>query len=141
MHRDHAGCLIWGCQRAGEYAIKGRLIHATQPWFVFWVAGVSYFGFFQYRASVRSLGPRFAGRLRLSAASSGREVEFLEMMGHSLNKPMSAEEAETEARQQFAVRANSIMAFIECDEEQRPKLRQAIIEAMLWAQTQPKLAR
>jgi hypothetical protein len=63
------------------------------------------------------------------------------MMEHSLNKPMSAEEAETETRQQFAVRANSIMAFIECDEEQRPKLRQAIIEAMLWAQTQPKLAR
>src|SRR6185503_7735666 len=53
---------------------------------------------------------------------------------------MSAEEAETETRHQFAVRANSILAFIECDEEQRPKLRKAIIEAMLWAQTQPKLA-
>ena len=54
---------------------------------------------------------------------------------------MSAEEAEAEAeaRHQFAVRANSILAFIECDEEQRPKLRKAIIEAMLWAQTQPKL--
>jgi hypothetical protein len=52
---------------------------------------------------------------------------------------MSAEEAETETRHQFAVRANSILAFIECDEEQRPKLRKAIIEAMLWAQTQPRL--
>jgi hypothetical protein len=31
------------------------------------------------------------------------------------------------------------LAFIECDEGQRPKLRKAIIEAMLWAQTQPKL--
>lgn len=61
------------------------------------------------------------------------------MMGHSLSKPIPAEEAET--RLQFAVRANSILAFIECDDEQRPKLREAIIEAMLWAQTQPKLTR
>jgi hypothetical protein len=57
-----------------------------------------------------------------------------------LSKPMSAEEAEAETRHQFAVRANSILAFIECDEEQRPKLRNAIIEAMLWAQSQPKLS-
>ncbi|KRQ91006.1 hypothetical protein CQ10_37285 [Bradyrhizobium valentinum] len=63
------------------------------------------------------------------------------MMGHSLDTPMLAEEAETEIRHQFAVRANSILAFIECVEEQRPKLRQAIIEAMLWAQTQPKLTK
>jgi hypothetical protein len=44
MHRDHAArvaalcCrvrVVWGCQQAGEYAIKGRLIHATQPLFVF----------------------------------------------------------------------------------------------------------
>ena len=63
------------------------------------------------------------------------------MMGHPLNNPMSAEEAEAEARHQFAVRANSILAFIECDEEQRPKLRKAIVEAMLWAQTQPTLSR
>jgi hypothetical protein len=63
------------------------------------------------------------------------------MMGHPLNNPMSAEEAEAEARHQFAVRANSILAFIECDEEQRPKLRKAIVEAMRWAQTQPKLSR
>jgi hypothetical protein len=58
-------------------------------------------------------------------------------MGRSLSKPISDEEAET--RHQFAVRANAILAFIECDEEQRPKLREAIIEAMLWAQTQPRL--
>jgi hypothetical protein len=63
------------------------------------------------------------------------------MMEHSVSKPTPAEEAEAETRQQFAVRANSILAFIECDEEQRPKLRAAIIEAMLWAQMQPKLAK
>jgi RecB family exonuclease len=51
---------------------------------------------------------------------------------------MSAEEAEAETRQQFAVRANAILAFIECDESLRPKLREAIVEAMLWAQAQPK---
>jgi hypothetical protein len=38
----------------------------------------------------------------------------------------------------FAVRANPILAFIECDQERRPKLRDAIVDAMLWAQTQPK---
>jgi hypothetical protein len=41
-------------------------------------------------------------------------------------------------RYRFAVRANAILAFVECDEEQRPKLRDAIVDAMLWAQTQPK---
>ena len=55
-----------------------------------------------------------------------------------MKKPLSAEEAEAEIRQRFAVRANSILAFIECDETLRPKLREAIVEAMLWAQTQPK---
>jgi hypothetical protein len=49
-----------------------------------------------------------------------------------------AGEAEAEKRHRFAVRANSILAFIECNEDQRPKLREAIIEAMLWAQSQPK---
>ena len=58
-----------------------------------------------------------------------------------MNKPLSAEEAEAETRQRFAVRANSILAFIECDEGLRPKLREAIVEAMLWAQTQPKLSK
>ena len=57
-----------------------------------------------------------------------------------LSKPLSAEEAEAETRQQFAVRANSILAFIECDDELRPKLREAIVEAMLWAQTQPRFS-
>jgi hypothetical protein len=60
-------------------------------------------------------------------------------MGHSLDKPLQAEEAEAETRHRFAVRANSILAFVECDDELRPKLRQAIIEAMLWAQTQPTI--
>ena len=68
-------------------------------------------------------------------------------MGQILNKPLdklsadklsaAAEEAETEKRHRFAVRANSILVFIDCDDERRPKLREAIIEAMLWAQTQP----
>jgi hypothetical protein len=26
--------VVWGCQWAADHAIKGRLIHATQPWFV-----------------------------------------------------------------------------------------------------------
>ncbi len=52
--------------------------------------------------------------------------------------PIDETEAETEKRHHFAVRANSILAFVECNEDQRPKLREAIIEAMLWAQTQPK---
>ena len=56
-----------------------------------------------------------------------------------MDKPSPADEAEAETRQAFAVRANSILAFIECDEELRPKLREAIVEAMLWAQTQPRL--
>jgi hypothetical protein len=54
-----------------------------------------------------------------------------------LNDPVSAKEAEADKRHCFAVRASSILAFIECDDELRPKLREAIVEAMLWAQTQP----
>ncbi|HEY5125764.1 MAG TPA: hypothetical protein VIJ35_00425 [Bradyrhizobium sp.] len=52
--------------------------------------------------------------------------------------PIDEAQAEAEKRHRFAVHANSILAFIECDEEQRPKLREAIVQAMLWAQTQPK---
>ncbi len=55
-----------------------------------------------------------------------------------MKKQATPEDAAAEKRHRFAVRANSILAFIECDEEQRPKLREAIIEAMLWAQTQPE---
>ena len=58
-------------------------------------------------------------------------------MGHFLINPLSAEEAEAETRHRFAVRANSILAFIECDEGLRPKLREAIVDAMLWAQRSP----
>ncbi|MEH2506340.1 hypothetical protein V1290_005151 [Bradyrhizobium sp. AZCC 1578] len=91
---------------------------------------------------VRSIvGTTVCRRRRSQAFRLSVTLNFLQMMGHSLNKPTSAEEAEAETRHQFAVRANSILAFIECDEEQRPKLRQAIIEAMLWAQTQPKLTK
>jgi hypothetical protein len=56
LHINGAGCIatmqgggrlflhaLWGCQRPGEYAIKGRLIHATQPLFVF-RAACDYFG-------------------------------------------------------------------------------------------------
>ena len=48
-----------------------------------------------------------------------------------------ADQADTDKRQTFATRANLILAFVECSEELRPKLRDAIIDAMLWAQTQP----
>jgi hypothetical protein len=58
--------------------------------------------------------------------------------GTSLKAPAAFDQAEAKKLQSFAVRANSILAFIECDEEQRPKLRDAIVDAMLWAQTQPK---
>lgn len=51
--------------------------------------------------------------------------------------PIGADQAESEKRHLFAARANSILAFVECSEQLRPKLREAIVEAMLWAQTQP----
>ena len=54
-----------------------------------------------------------------------------------MKKVATIDETEAEKRHRFAVRASSILAFIECKEEQRPKLREAIVEAMLWAQTQP----
>ena len=85
------------------------------------------------------MGPRLQA-LADPKASPVREVESYNRWVISLSKPLSAEEAEVETRQQFAVRANSILAFIECDEELRPKLREAIVEAMLWAQTQPRLS-
>ncbi|WP_141686440.1 hypothetical protein [Bradyrhizobium sp. LMTR 3] len=146
MHRDHAARLaaVWGCQRAGKYAIKGRLFHVTQPWFVFRGAHAVSYSWLLSVLGVRSIVGTTVCRLfrsqafRLSVTSNFCR---LQMVGHSLNKPMSAEEAEAETRHQFAVRANSILAFIECDEEQRPKLREAIIESMLWAQTQPKLTK
>jgi hypothetical protein len=57
---------------------------------------------------------------------------------YSLTIPTPANEAEAEKLRSFAVRANSILAFVDCPDGQRPKLRDAIVEAMLWAQTQPK---
>ena len=73
---------------------------------------------------------------RLPCSRTGKRA------GLSLKKPfekdpVSAEEAEADKRNRFAVRASSILAFIECDDGLRPKLREAIVEAMLWAQTQP----
>jgi hypothetical protein len=41
--------VVWGCQRAGEYAIKGRLMHAIQPLFALGSREV-FPGYFQYRA-------------------------------------------------------------------------------------------
>ncbi|MGB3271460.1 MAG: hypothetical protein WBA66_01000 [Xanthobacteraceae bacterium] len=41
-----------------------------------------------------------------------------------------------DTRQLFEIRASGILAFIDCDPEKRVKLRAAIVEAMLWAQTQ-----
>ena len=58
--------------------------------------------------------------------------------GEVLKTPAPLDQDEDEKLHRFAVRANSILAFIECTEEQRPKLRDAIVEAMLWAQTQPR---
>jgi hypothetical protein len=74
MHRDHAARLdcsfacslpvVWGCQLPGEYAIKGRLIHATQPWFVFRAHAVGYSGLISVQG-VRSI----AGTTVLQAAA------------------------------------------------------------------------
>jgi hypothetical protein len=55
--------------------------------------------------------------------------------------PAPLDHDEDEKLHRFAVRANSILAFVECPEQQRPKLRDAIVEAMLWAQTEPKPAK
>ena len=73
---------------------------------------------------------------RLACSRTGKRVG-LRLRKSCSNDPVSAEEAEAEKRHRFAVRASSILAFIECDDELRPKLREAIVEAMLWAQTQP----
>jgi len=89
---------------------------------------------------VRSIvGPRLQA-ITDSKASPAREVESCNRWVISLSKPLSAEQAEAETRHQFAVHAHSILAFSECDDGLRPKLREAIVEAMRWAQTQPKLS-
>jgi|GEM_PF-2068651 len=58
-----------------------------------------------------------------------------DMLAKMLEQPASAEEA-VDRRERFAARANSILAFVECSERVRPKLRDAIVEAMLWARKQ-----
>jgi hypothetical protein len=73
MHRDHAGRLgyscflsvVWGCQRAADYAIKGRLIHAAQPWFVLGPYVPGYSGLISVQG-VRSI----AGTTVLQAAAA-----------------------------------------------------------------------
>lgn len=54
----------------------------------------------------------------------------------SIDKPVPTERTGIEKRRAFAARANSIPVSVECPDELRPKLRDAIVEAMLWAQTQ-----
>ena len=49
-----------------------------------------------------------------------------------MQTPGAADPADEEKRGRFAARANSILAFIECSDEVRPRLREAIVEAMLW---------
>ena len=41
------------------------------------------------------------------------------------------------SRERFAARANAVLALVDCPQHQRPKLREAIVEAMLWARKQP----
>jgi hypothetical protein len=75
----------------------------------------------------------------LDRAATGSDAAGRRDEGDDRVKEEAAlDRAEAEKRHRFAVRANSILAFIECNEDQRPKLREAIVEAMLWAQTQPK---
>jgi hypothetical protein len=59
-----------------------------------------------------------------------------EILMDVLKVPAPDDDAE-DRRERFAARANSILALIECPEQVRPKLRGAIVEAMLWAQKQP----
>lgn len=51
-------------------------------------------------------------------------------------KPQQCDLIDDDTRQRFEIRANGILAFIDCDAGKRAKLREAIVEAMLWAQTQ-----
>ena len=53
-----------------------------------------------------------------------------------LKMPVSDDDAE-DRRERFAARANAILALVECSDEVRPRLREAIVEAMLWARTLP----
>ena len=64
-------------------------------------------------------------------------VDLRRRTGTSMNAPMPAEDAETGKRHRFAVRPNSILAFLECPQEPRPKLRDAIVDGMSRAQTRP----
>jgi hypothetical protein len=51
----------WGCQWTGKYAIKGRLIHAIQPWFVSKDACAEYSGLFKYWGPFDRWDHGFAG--------------------------------------------------------------------------------
>ena len=53
-----------------------------------------------------------------------------------LRMPASDDDAEDQ-RERFTARANAILALVECSDEVRPRLREAIVEAMLWARNLP----
>ncbi|WP_426440222.1 hypothetical protein [Bradyrhizobium genosp. P] len=59
-----------------------------------------------------------------------------EILMDVLKMPPPDDDAEDRS-ERFAARANSILALIECSEQVRPRLREAIVEAMLWARKQP----
>jgi len=67
-----------------------------------------------------------SSRGKFWATSNGQEK------GDPLKTRLSTDQTEAEKLHHFAVRANSILASIECQDEQRPKLREAIIETVLW---------
>ena len=75
---------------------------------------------------------------RRTGGTEGGRTVARPRSGEALKTPAPLDHDEDEKLHCFAVRANSILAFVECPGEQRPKLRDAIVEAMLWAQTQPK---
>ena len=60
-----------------------------------------------------------------------------EILMEIMKRPAPDDDEAQDRRERYAARANAILALIECSSEVRPKLRQAIVEAMLWARTQP----
>ena len=61
------------------------------------------------------------------ATKSGTSVKF---------EDAAPDDDAEDRRERFTARANSILAVVECSEQVRPRLREAIVEAMLWAQKQ-----
>jgi len=57
-----------------------------------------------------------------------------------LKEPLPAEEAEAISVTALAVRASSILAFIECDDELRPKLREPSSTQCCGRRPKPEIA-